>query len=143
MRPALFVNMRFYALVFREGRIEMRMNSCLVALALTLSFTSSPSFAKEDSSQGRAGNWQKSAQGAPDLKGCAKRAESNPKNAEAQNDYGWALRQNGDLVKAEEYLRKATEIDPALPYVHSNLSVVLLDQGKKDESLKKKKKVIA
>lgn len=120
----------------------MSMKSCFVVLAAVLMIAASPPFAKADASQGRAGNWQKSAQGAPDLKGCAKRAESQPKNAEAQNDYGWALRQNGDLVKAEEYLKKAEELDPSLPYVHSNLSVVLLDQGKKDESLVEAKKAV-
>jgi tetratricopeptide (TPR) repeat protein len=84
---------------------------------------------------GRAGNWRKSAQGAPDLVKSKKRAEAEPNNAEAQNDYGWALRQNGDLEKATAYLEKAKKLNPALAYVHSNLSVVLLDKGKVDQSL--------
>src|SRR5271156_2482844 len=95
--------------------------------------------AKEDSSAGRAGNWRSNAQGAPSLKDCRKRVESNPKDADAQSDLGWSLRQNGQLKEAEECLRKSISLNNKLAYAHSNLSVVLLDQGQKDEALQEGK----
>jgi Flp pilus assembly protein TadD len=122
----------------------MRLDRYLLILSVifTVGMSASRASIKEDPSVGRAGNWQKSAQGAPDLKGCSKRAKDAPQDAEAQNDYGWALRQNGDLVNAESYLRNAESLNASLPYVHSNLSVVLLDQGKNDEALSQAKKAV-
>src|SRR6516162_2602164 len=114
----------------------------LLTIALTFSCASRAASLKEDPSVGRSGNWRKSVQGSPDLKECAKKAEKEPQNAEAQNDYGWALRQNGDLANAEKYLRKAEELDGSLAYVHSNLSVVLLDQDKSSEALAESKKAV-
>ena len=98
--------------------------------------------AESDSDTGRAGNWRKSAQGAPDLEKSKERAKAEPNNAEAQNDYGWALRQNGDVEKAEVYLEKAKKLNPALAYVHSNLSVVLLDKGRSADSLNEAKEAV-
>jgi tetratricopeptide (TPR) repeat protein len=98
--------------------------------------------AEENSQTGRAGNWRKGAQGAPDLEKSKARAKAEPDNAEAQNDYGWALRQNGDTEKAEVYLEKAKKLNPALAYVHSNLSVVLLDKGKASDSLNEAKEAV-
>ncbi|PWU00929.1 MAG: hypothetical protein C5B53_03415 [Candidatus Melainabacteria bacterium] len=124
--------------------LEMSKRRCLYVLTLFLAATT-PSWAasmKEDSSSGRAGNWRKGVQGSPDLKVCAKKAEKEPQNAEAQSDYGWALRQNGDLTEAEKYLRKAEALDSSLAYVHSNLSVVLLDQNKGEEALAQAKKAV-
>jgi Flp pilus assembly protein TadD len=111
-------------------------------LILSMAVAAHGATVKEDAAVGRAGNWQKSSQGAPDLKACAKRAQSAPQDAEAQNDYGWALRQNGDLGQAESYLRKAKSLNATLSYVHSNLSVVLLDQNKSEEALSEAKKAV-
>ena len=98
--------------------------------------------AEQNSQTGRAGNWHKSAQGAPNLEKSKMKAESEPDNAEAQNDYGWALRQNGDVDKAQTYLEKAKKLNPELAYVHSNLSVVLLDKGKTADSLDEAQKAV-
>jgi len=112
------------------------------ALLLVLGPTAYGASVSENAVLGRAGNWHKSDQGSPNLQICSKKAQAEPQNAEAQNDYGWALRQNGDLTNAEVYLRKAEALNPALAYVHSNLSVVLLDQNKPDESLAEAKKAV-
>lgn len=116
----------------------------LAALLFTFVFATpvNASSLKEDSSLGRAGNWQKGSQGSPDLSACSNKALKEPLNAEAQNDYGWALRQHGDLAGAEKYLKKAESINAGLPYVHSNLSVVLLDEGKSKEALVEAKKAV-
>ena len=112
------------------------------SLIFSIGMAASGASVKADSASGRAGNWQKGAQGAPDLNASSKRAEAEPENAEVQNDYGWALRQNGDAAKAEGYLRKAESLNPSLSYVHSNLSVVLLDLNKNDDALKEAKKAV-
>lgn len=97
---------------------------------------------KEDSKSGRAGNWKSNAQGAPDLAACKKKVEADPKNAEAQNDLGWALRQNGDAKGAETALRISISLNDKLAYSHSNLSVVLLDKGASGEALQEAKAAI-
>ncbi|HEY9715184.1 MAG TPA: tetratricopeptide repeat protein [Chroococcales cyanobacterium] len=120
--------------------------SCLVVAVLatvemsgTLSALAKSGSGGED---GRSGNWRNSAQGAPALEKSKKRAADNPKDATAQSDYGWALRQNGDLAAAEAALREAIKLDDKLAYAHSNLSVTLLDEGKKDEALVEAKKAV-
>ncbi len=120
----------------------MYRNHALLILACTLNLGLAAYGASENSSAGRAGNWQKGAQGSPDIEACEQRANKESNNAEAQNDYGWALRQHGDCQNAEKYLRKATNLDDKLAYAHSNLSVVLLDQGKTEEALKEAKRAI-
>src|ERR1700738_3800019 len=96
--------------------------ACLsVTLALTMaSALYSPVSAKksEKNQDGRAGNWKNSAQGAPALEECRKKAVEHPEDAEAQNDYGWALRQNGDLKAAETSLRASIKLNPNLGYSH-------------------------
>lgn len=101
----------------------------------------SPAFAKDK--EGRAGSWKSSTQGAPDLNACKKRVKDNPTDAEAQNDLGWAWRQNGDLKAAEECLRESIKLNGNLGYSHSNLSVVLLDGGNKSEALTEAQKAVA
>ncbi len=120
----------------------MRPSEKFIAFSLCVFvFGSSAAIAKskEDKEVGRAGNWRSNAQGAPSIEACKKRVAANPKDAEAQNDLGWALRQNGDLKGAEESLREALKLDDSLAYAHSNLSVVLMDKGQKDEALQQAK----
>ena len=57
--------------------------------------------------EGRTKSWRKAGQGAPDLKAAKAKVDKNPKNAEALNDYGFALRQNGKLDEAEKFLKQA------------------------------------
>jgi tetratricopeptide (TPR) repeat protein len=90
----------------------------------------------------RSGKWTKETQNSPDLKAARKQAEAKPKDAVAQNDYGWALRMNGDSAQGLEYLKKAAELDPSLAYVHSNLSVAQLDLKKPQEALVEGKKAV-
>ncbi len=98
---------------------------------------------KKEKQEGRAGSWKNGAQGSPSLDACKKRAEEHPQDAEAQNDLGWALRQNGDLKAAEAKLRESIKLNPSLGYAHSNLSVVLLDGGQKAEALTEAQKAVA
>ena len=97
---------------------------------------------KEESDSGRAGKfWKQSAQGAPSVRRLAANVSLPiPEDADAQNDLGWALRQNGDVKGAEDCLRQALSLNDKLAYAHSNLSVVLLDKGNKEEALEQKKR---
>lgn len=114
----------------------------LVSLALSLApVVGSPAIAKDK--EGRAGSWKSGAQGAPDLNACKKRVKEHPDDAEAQNDLGWAWRQNGDLKSAESCLRESIKLNSNLGYSHSNLSVVLLDEGQKAEALTEAQKAVA
>jgi Flp pilus assembly protein TadD len=115
-----------------------------LVLSLAASITPilcSPSFAKDK--EGRAGSWKNGAQGAPDLAACKKRVQEHPDDAEAQNDLGWALRQNSDLKAAEVSLRESIKLNPNLGYSHSNLSVVLLDGKQNAEDLTEAQKAVA
>jgi Flp pilus assembly protein TadD len=117
-----------------------------VALTLLVSTSMSWCAAKDkndDSSVGRAGNWKKAGQGAPALEACKKKAAEHPNDAEAQNDLGWALRQNGDLKTAEATLRTSIKLNDASPYPHSNLSVVLLDEDKPEDALVEARKAVS
>ncbi|HNB22200.1 MAG TPA: tetratricopeptide repeat protein, partial [Candidatus Melainabacteria bacterium] len=108
------------------------MRRSILTAALACGFmlvAGSSAFAAEKKGEdGRAGNWTKGAQGAPSIEAAKKAVEQNPKSAIAHNDLGWAYRQNNKHKEAEEELRQALKLDPALSYAHSNLSVVLLDQ---------------
>jgi Flp pilus assembly protein TadD len=84
---------------------------------------------------GRAGAWHQAAQGAPALKVCKKLVQQNPNSPIANNDLGWAYRQNGDQAMSEKYLREAIRLDGKMSQAHSNLSVVLADKGALDEAL--------
>ncbi|MDX2106408.1 MAG: tetratricopeptide repeat protein [Candidatus Melainabacteria bacterium] len=111
----------------------------VTAISLCLGFA--PTYAKD--SDGRAGNWKKGTQGAPNLEKARKLAKEKPQSADAHNDLGWALRQNGKLKEAENELRKALELDDTIAYGHSNLSVVLLDTGRPDEAIKEGRRACA
>ncbi|MBX9689433.1 MAG: tetratricopeptide repeat protein [Candidatus Obscuribacterales bacterium] len=91
---------------------------------------------------GRAGSWRKGTQGAPDLKAARARVEKNPKDADALNDLGFALRQNGKLDEAEKYLKQAIEQKPELGQAHVNLSVVYYDQSKFNDALSEAQKAV-
>lgn len=84
---------------------------------------------------GRAGSWRKGEQGAPDLKAAQARVDKNPKDAEALNDLGFALRQNGKAKEAEKYLKQAIEANPKMTEAHVNLSVNYYDQQMYKEAL--------
>src|SRR5437868_8736860 len=103
-------------------------------------FNASSALGKAD--DGRAGNWKNSAQGAPSLEESASRAQKNPQDADAQNDYGWALRQNGKTQDAEKILREAIKINPSMSQAHSNLSVVLQEENKTREELEEARKAV-
>ncbi len=94
------------------------------------------------SGSGRKENWHKQLQGSPSLADCKKLVKEKPDSANAHNDYGWALRQHGDLKDAEKELRKALELDDTIPWGHSNLSVVLLDKGETAEAVKEAKRAV-
>lgn len=114
--------------------------TALLACGIMLVSQSSASVAADKKGvDGRAGNWTKGVQGAPSIEACQKVVESDPKNAVARNDLGWALRQNNRHKEAETELREALKLDPALSFAHSNLSVVLLDQGKVGEAVEEGK----
>lgn len=95
----------------------------------------------EDTS-GRAGSWRKAAQGAPDLNAAKAKVEKNPKDAEALNDYGFALRQNGQIDEAAKYLKQAIEIKPTMGEAHANLSVVYFDQSKYQDAVAEGQKAV-
>lgn len=118
---------------------------CVVALALAAQAVVSAAAlaADKDVPEGRKGSWRWSKQGSPSVESCRKKVTANPNDAVAQNDLGWALRQNGDLKGAEESLKTAIKLDDNLSYAHSNLSVVLLDNGRTDEALVEAKKAVS
>ena len=99
--------------------------------------------AESKESDGRAGNWRKGAQGAPNLDKARQLAKEKPGSADAHNDLGWALRQHGKLKESEMELRKALALDDKIAYGHSNLSVVLLDTGRGEEAVKEGKRACA
>lgn len=107
------------------------MQKTIVAAAVMLSVTTA---AQAKTGEGRANAWRSAAQGAPSLKAARKAVELHPNDAVANNDLGWAYRQNGDLANAEKYLREAIKLNDQLGQAHSNLSVVLLDKGSVDEA---------
>ncbi len=109
--------------------------SACVALA-----TSTVSFAADK--DGRAGSWRKGTQGAPDLKAAQAKVDKNPKDPEALNDLGFALRQNGKNAEAEKYLKQAIEIKPDMGAAHANLSVNYFDLKKYNEALEEANKAV-
>jgi Flp pilus assembly protein TadD len=77
----------------------------------------------------RDGFWTKGVQGSPDLETCREAVVQHPNDAVANNDYGWALRMNGQLQQAAKYLQKAISLNPTMTQPYSNLSVVMLELG--------------
>ena len=116
--------------------------SLTLLLSLALGIGGTASFAKSDDTAGRAGSWNKAAQGAPDLKAAKAKVDKNPKDAEALNDYGFALRQNGQTDEAAKFLKQAIEIKPAMGEAHANLSVVYFDQGKFQDAVAEGQKAV-
>ena len=117
--------------------------SLIVCSAVSFTTSFSPATAKGEDAEGRAGSWRRGTQGSPSLSAAKKKVDANPKDANAQNDLGWALRQNGDLQGAEESLRESIKLNPSSPYPHSNLSVVLLDTNRPADALAEAKKAVA
>jgi Flp pilus assembly protein TadD len=100
--------------------------------------------AKEsESGEGRAGSWKKGTQGAPNIEECRKRVAKDPNDAIAQNDLGWAMRQNGDSKGAEKVLLLSIKLNDKSPYPHSNLSVVYTDMNRNEEALEEARKAVA
>jgi Flp pilus assembly protein TadD len=58
----------------------------------------------------------------------------SPKSAEAHYNLGLALKQKDDFAGAETSLRRAVELDPALPDPPYTLGVVLWQTGRLDEA---------
>ena len=114
----------------------MAATKSFITLSIVFALSSGVAASASGDKDGRAGSWRNSTQGAPDLKACLKIVEKKPQDAVANNDLGWAYRQNGDLAKAEKYLREAVKLNPKLAQAHSNLSVVLLDGGNAAEAQK-------
>ncbi len=121
----------------------MPSKTLFVSAALCFSFFCGlSSFSAGEKQLKRGGAWSKETQNSPDLKAAKKDAEAFPNDAVKQNDYGWALRLHGEPDKAEPFLQKAIQLDPKLPYVHSNLSVVDMDLNKPQDALAEGKKAI-
>lgn len=115
------------------------MLTALLTCGIMMVGLTSVSAAEKKGEDGRAGNWTKGAQGAPSIEAAQKAVAKDPKSAIAHNDLGWAFRQNNRHKEAEAELREALKLDPALSFAHSNLSVVLLDQGKTGEAVEEAK----
>lgn len=120
-------------------RVSHRL-SLTILLSLFLGASSTAVLA--DDTSGRAGSWRKAAQGAPDLNAAKAKVEKNPKDAEALNDYGFALRQNGQTDEAAKYLKQAIEIKPSMGEAHANLSVVYFDQAKYQDAVAEGQKAV-
>jgi len=90
----------------------------------------------------RAGSWNKAGQGAPDLAAARAKVQKNPKDADALNDLGFALRQNEQFAEAEKCLKQALELKPEMGTAHANLSVVYYDQKKYSEALAEAQKAV-
>lgn len=112
--------------------MSIRVSGLLVTL---LSLSICGAIAAEEAIDGRAGAWNRSTQGAPNLTKARARVEKNPKDAIALNDLGFALRQNNQLEEAEKFLKQAIEVKPDLAQAHTNLSVVYNDQKRYKEAV--------
>jgi Flp pilus assembly protein TadD len=115
----------------------------LIPLMVWAIFPISSATAKEEPGEGRAGSWKKGTQGAPNLKACREKVAKNPSDADAQNDLGWALRQNGDSKGAEKALLESIKLNDKSPYPHSNLSVVYTDMNKNEDALAEARKAVS
>ncbi len=113
-----------------------------LTILLSMFLGASTTVALAEDTSGRAGSWRKAAQGAPDLNAAKAKVEKNPKDAEALNDYGFALRQNGQIDEAAKYLKQAIEIKPTMGEAHANLSVVYFDQSKYQDAVAEGQKAV-
>ncbi len=115
----------------------------LLSFSLVLSLVGVNAYAAPAADKdGRAGSWRKAEQGAPDLKAAQAKVDKNPKDAEALNDLGFALRQNGKLDEAAKYLKQSIEIEPDMGQAHANLSVVYYDQNKFADAVTEAQKAV-
>jgi tetratricopeptide (TPR) repeat protein len=65
-----------------------------------------------------------------------------PREFHALHMLGIAALQNKDLADAERWFRAAIAADPAQPPAHSNLSAVLLAQGRAREALERSERAL-
>ncbi|MDX1971103.1 MAG: tetratricopeptide repeat protein [Candidatus Sumerlaeia bacterium] len=65
----------------------------------------------------------------------AKALRMFPEDATLMNDYGYFLYRRGKLELSEEYLVRATEMDPFMDRAWINLGVTLAEQGRYKEAL--------
>ena len=66
----------------------------------------------------------------------------NPNSAEAYNDLGILLEQNGETDKAITYYEKALDVDPNHPEAHYNLGLTYSRQGRVDEAIAEYQKAV-
>ncbi len=64
-------------------------------------------------------------------------------DADMLNAKGHSFFVNGEYQKAEEYFKRAINIDPTVKYFHNNLSVVYMNQGRYNSAYKQLKIAIA
>lgn len=122
-------------------RVSLRLSLTLL-LSTVFAVSTTTTIAQAEDTSGRAGSWNKAAQGAPDLKAAKAKVDKSPKDADALNDYGFALRQNGQTDEAAKYLKQAIEIKPAMGEAHANLSVVYYDQQKYQDAVAEGQKAV-
>ena len=65
----------------------------------------------------------------------AARSSCTPDYAEAHNNLGNALQDQGNLDEAVACYRRALELKPDYAEAHSNLGIALQDQGRLDEAI--------
>ena len=61
--------------------------------------------------------------------------EAHPKDADLLNDLGYYHYTHGKWTLAEQYLRRALEVNPEYPRAWTNLGLALAQQGRSQESL--------
>ncbi|MBY0549939.1 MAG: tetratricopeptide repeat protein [Candidatus Obscuribacterales bacterium] len=116
-----------------RNKLSFRVALILSGLCLA---TSAAMAASDDAVEGRAGAWNRSGQGAPNLAKARAKCEKNPKDPIALNDLGFALRQVEKPEEAETYLKQAIELKPDMAQAHTNLSVVYFDLKRYDDAVK-------
>ncbi len=116
-----------------RNRLSLRAALILIGLCFA---TRAAMAAADDAVEGRAGAWNRSGQGAPNLAKARAKVEKNPKDPIALNDLGFALRQVEKPAEAETYLKQAIELKPDMAQAHTNLSVVYYDLKRYDDAVK-------
>jgi tetratricopeptide (TPR) repeat protein len=112
-------------------------------LAVYIGLFSFTSHAIAGNNSSRDGFWTRGVQGSPDLEACKQALAQHPDDAVANNDYGWALRMNGQLAEAAKYLRKAISLNSSMSQPYSNLSVVSLELGDNTQAVSNAHKAVA
>jgi tetratricopeptide (TPR) repeat protein len=74
---------------------------------------------------------------------CKKALRINPRQDEAYNLTGIALRRGGQPGKALTQYRKALAINPSHPKIHYNMGIAYMKTGKVDQALKAYRKAVA